>query len=1688
MSDIKFKEGKVYNIETKHYITIIGPTYKSLIKKKYVVINNIIYAPDSKEAIEFNSNPNIPNVPIAPTIVPPVINNIVTPIPNIVVEVVNNLTEEDLQIKLLGHDDYIIDEIIHISDIHIPLHLHLNRKEEYISVFNKLYETIRKREGNKVIVITGDLLHVKLTLEAETIILARNFIESLSIIAPTIIIIGNHDFLENNLQREDALTAICHGLRAHCLKYTGVYKLGNILFAFSSLFDKKFIKRSDIKDTQELPVYKLFHGTVTGSINYNGTINKENAKYPSRDHFVGYDGVLLGHIHKYQMLSPHMFYVGSLIQQNYGESIDKHGTLVWNVENKSTEFIEIENDYVFINIDIKSGEYNVDLLDKYKDKHIRLRCNITDTFQHTYANIQEEFKRNYNIQDIKTNKLPVRSNNSLTTNTPIVNLDDNIELSLINKHCDEELRKDVIDTHNKYKLGNSTTNLALLSSTWNIISLEFQNMFIYGRNCINQLDFVSGVYNICAPNTAGKTSIVNIILFALFDQISIGATKKIDIVYKDSTCGYVKIKFSCNNNLYVINKRASRHNRDGKEGYDFSIDFTQLVDGDTVNLNGTDKIKTQKAIVNVIGEFDTFINHNLMSTRLNTSVLNMSQSSQLKHFHSICDTNIYKTYVEQCKKDKIELEAKLNMFSGELRLTDRLVSGINYETEKQKVDEFNINIKESKSVLELSENECRQLCIKRDTMSVEIAKIQMQINDNIIKPPYERIYIDQQRTLLLQDINNNDIDGTLSLTIRNNGYTKQSVQRTIDTYNKLIVEIPHGDEIDDKLMQINIKINEHNKNKPTISVLSHLLSIMCRTEINIKELESRISSLQLTLGDFIEETVDIDEEELLKEKLSKLTTKRDEILSFCNKYNISINIIYNSDNNNLISEDISELYNLLTNATYKLKECKNLPMQMTDKTVDELNKLIQEEYKVNDKYFINMSTIDSLKSTINTLKCETEDIINSTIDINNKDNLIQLKDSLEKQIYKLRQTLLTYNISEEFIFSSDFKVKLRNIVIDDNKLDSYYVIKQLITENISKINIIESEIQKLVEKGVVDTDLSLETLCNMLQSEIKVNNKLFFNETNYINLTNELELLSKDASIVDYSYVEPIFNNLTYDANSNIIIKPSDLDLLRKFVISVKNNSYNKYVNLCDKLMNLQQIMNYNEEVDKQQQINNAIIEHNNNIHKQMRYIEVNTKINEKKQLIELNNKYGNQLNYLENKVIVEFIDKKEEYNKVIQDITEIDKIIIRNDKLRLLSELELQLQQLLNLCEINNQIDNIIKTNEEIRLLNKNINEQINYMKYNLLSNQIKTLQNNINYINNNKITELNMTNQHIELVNISSDKINKHKLAQLINTLKLEYDLAKQTYQQYLIDKEWFNIECSLFTEKELWISYSNIAIDNNVNKDIIEYNIKLLNLLEKLTQLDMYNEYLQTYDNIDKNNTLLNILNDWSVEFTQLSKNINDLNSKNNSSRTNLSIIQNIITESTRKVLEYEKYNTSLIDIKTNISSIEHNILVCKKYIDIFSPSKIPFDLLNIKFTSFDDIVNNIFSRYTKYLFKSDRTESNKLLFTVVNKYNGVTMNSERLSGFESIILNIAINQATLSLSSRFKCELMIIDESFDCIDSSRFMNELPGLIEIILQYYQTMIIISHRDIPSNVVDKNIKINTFNGTYMYSTINTS
>ena len=253
---------------------------------------------------------------------------------------------------------------LHISDVHWR---GLTRHEEYKESFQALFDIAKKLNPNAIF-IGGDIVHSKTQgISPELIDCLIWWFKGLADIAPTHVILGNHDGLILNKHRQDAITPILNALdnpNIFLYKKSGTYPIDGIdgfnWSVFSCFDEENWDKVEPIEGEVNIAA---FHGGVNGSTtdidwNIDGDVDIE--------FFNKFEFTFLGDIHKLQYLDKdkRIAYPGSTIQQNYGEDPGK-GFLFWEIDDKDnykSTFYEVPFSRPFVTI-----EWNGDFAETIRD-------------------------------------------------------------------------------------------------------------------------------------------------------------------------------------------------------------------------------------------------------------------------------------------------------------------------------------------------------------------------------------------------------------------------------------------------------------------------------------------------------------------------------------------------------------------------------------------------------------------------------------------------------------------------------------------------------------------------------------------------------------------------------------------------------------------------------------------------------------------------------------------------------------------------------------------------------------------------------------------------------------------------------------------------------------------------------------------------------------------------------------------------------------------------------------------------------------------------------------------------------------------------------------------------------------------------------------------------------------------------
>jgi len=593
-----------------------------------------------------------------------------------------------------------LKRIYHIADIHIR---NIKRHKEFRQVFYSMFEEIQKRgTEDSIIYLAGDIAHAKLEMSPELVSEISWLFTECNKLCPTIVIAGNHDCNMNNSDRLDVLTPIVDALKLPNLTYlkdTQVYGIGNVDFAVFSIFDNKdnWPKAETLFGNKKIA---LFHGPVDNSTTDVGYV--VSSRHFTTDIFDGYDLALLGDIHKRQeMVSPSgckVVYAGSLVQQNFGETLDKHGFLVWDLDTMTYEEVDIQNDYGYYTMDIVNGVVP-DVINLPKFPRLRVRFAETDAADTKRA--ITEIKIKYGVEDftiIKTDSLAKKKTGDRDNQIELEDITNvNYQNSLITDYIQRMMPfvtpEDILGIQSLNKEINSKIIIDDLTRNvqWKPLRFEFSNMFSYGEDNIINFDKVSGLMGLFAPNASGKSSLFDAISFCLFDRCS-RTFKASNILNNRKSDFHCQLDFNVEGIPYYIRREARMVNNGRNVKVD--VQFWRVKDGISESLNGTERRDTNSVIEQYVGRYEDFVLTALSLQGNNTLFIDKSQSERKDLMAQFMGLDIFDKLYEAANEDIKEVSALIRNFKRTDFTTELATKETDLKESKKIVNELEITLKD----------------------------------------------------------------------------------------------------------------------------------------------------------------------------------------------------------------------------------------------------------------------------------------------------------------------------------------------------------------------------------------------------------------------------------------------------------------------------------------------------------------------------------------------------------------------------------------------------------------------------------------------------------------------------------------------------------------------------------------------------------------------------------------------------------------------------------------------------------------------------------------------------------------------------------------------------------------------------------------------------------------------------------
>ena len=450
--------------------------------------------------------------------------------------------------------------------------------------------------------------------------------------------------------------------------------------------------------------------------------------------FDKFDYAMLGDIHQRQYLNDKrtIWYAGSTVQQNFGETDDK-GILIWNIKNKSSHTIKpvmFKNPRPFISWNIEldvNGNPDVSSFNPPEGARIRVIADSSLSI--------DQIKKATEVVKHKFNPESVTFLNRATSRNSVELREGEAEiLDLRNIEVQEELIEEYLspfnlsqeELENVYRL-NKKYNDAVAEEedvsrnvNWSLDSISWDNLFNYGTD--NEINFhnLNGIVGIFGKNFSGKSSIIDSILFSMFNSTSKNEKKNLNVINQNRDKALAKLEVTVGEQKYTIEREVEKYNKKlkGEETLEAKTNVSffseDLITGEITPLNGLTRNDTDKAIRNHFGSLEDFLLTSMSSQNGALNFISEGATKRKEIFAKFLDLNLFEQKFRLAKEDSAEVRAMLKRLEGR---------DFHNEKKEQIVELAKITKK-----LNGHEEDCKVLVKQIDELTVQFNSLENTIN------------------------------------------------------------------------------------------------------------------------------------------------------------------------------------------------------------------------------------------------------------------------------------------------------------------------------------------------------------------------------------------------------------------------------------------------------------------------------------------------------------------------------------------------------------------------------------------------------------------------------------------------------------------------------------------------------------------------------------------------------------------------------------------------------------------------------------------------------------------------------------------------------------------------------------------------------------------------------------------------
>ena len=267
---------------------------------------------------------------------------------------------------------------------------------------------------------------------------------------------------------------------------------------------------------------------------------------------------------------------------------------------------------------------------------------------------------------------------------------------------------------------------------WKLTDLDWNNLFNYGEG--NKIDFskLSGIVGIFGKNYSGKSSIIDSMLYTIFNSTSKNERKNLNVINQNKPDALGKAIITIDNKEYTIERTSEKYVKklkgeetlEAKTDVDFSV--KDLVTEETKSLNGITRNETDRIIRSYFGSCDDFLLTSMSSQIGALQFISEGSTRRKEILAKFLDLEVFDQKYKLAKEDASDLRGALKGLEGK-DFDEQIVEAeellLESDNDTQTLVEESSQLNEEAAALEKRLQELRQTVDDIPTRVIDIHRV-----------------------------------------------------------------------------------------------------------------------------------------------------------------------------------------------------------------------------------------------------------------------------------------------------------------------------------------------------------------------------------------------------------------------------------------------------------------------------------------------------------------------------------------------------------------------------------------------------------------------------------------------------------------------------------------------------------------------------------------------------------------------------------------------------------------------------------------------------------------------------------------------------------------------------------------------------------------------------------------------------